>query len=636
MTTSFTRLVACCAALALAGTALAQVPASPRRQKPDPAAKRATSIPLCGMHLVKPKMRPLFADTTAFKGTPIAEAEPNNIPANATPTPLGRGVSQTLTVSVSGVMTVTPSSNTPITTSEENGSIPTATNTGLSSSNEGQVTVTSDIGVLPATGDFDHYRVSAVAGQTITAETTTPASGLDTIIDLYDSSGNLLASNDDRGIGDTDSIVTWPVTADGDYYISVTGYPTLQLDPFDPNSGDGPPDTTGTYNLVIDLSTSDLDLFAVDVAAGDLLSVRINNGSAAGQISVFDSAGTLRASTTENVVSFSPPPLTAPVLQGGTVTFSQIIETAGTYYVGFSVGEGAYTADIQVGYPGAIDAPLGTEQILFLDFDGATINAAALFGSGSSNAVMSPLSSFLTGWGLAPSEESDLIDAIIAVVEENLIDDLRDSGLNGDYATTGIPGEFALTILNSRDDPDPFGQPNVSRVIVGGTIAETGVPTVGIAESIDVGNFYRAETAIVLLDNLSDPDTDNPNSANAYGVQAPYTKIQAVAQVVGNIVAHEAGHYFGCWHTDQFNVQPELMDQGGNPVNTFGPGPDQTFGTPDDVDVDFGIDVFNGDEGVYFGNENNLSAIIFGLSTGADGNPGVIPSTADSSFWQLY
>jgi hypothetical protein len=57
------------------------------------------------------------------------------------------------------------------------------------------------------------------------------------------------------------------------------------------------------------------------------------------------------------------------------------------------------------------------------------------------------------------------------------------------------------------------------------------------------------------------------------------------------------------------------MDQGGNAAGTFGLGPDLIFGSADDEDVDFGVDVYVGNEG-FFGVEDTLNATAFGLSTG--------------------
>jgi hypothetical protein len=74
-------------------------------------------------------------------------------------------------------------------------------------------------------------------------------------------------------------------------------------------------------------------------------------------------------------------------------------------------------------------------------------------------------------------------------------------------------------LLNSRDHADPFGAPH-DRLVVGGTISELGIGTIGIAQSIDPGNFATSETGVVLLDLLSGPAFD-PNSLNSSGSRAP-------------------------------------------------------------------------------------------------------------------
>ena len=58
-------------------------------------------------------------------------------------------------------------------------------------------------------------------------------------------------------------------------------------------------------------------------------------------------------------------------------------------------------------------------------------------------------------------------------------------------------------MLNARTNPELIGQENVSRIYVAGTIAETGISTIGIAQYIDPGNFGHQDEAIVLLDVLS-------------------------------------------------------------------------------------------------------------------------------------
>ena len=143
-------------------------------------------------------------------------------------------------------------------------------------------------------------------------------------------------------------------------------------------------------------------------------------------------------------------------------------------------------------------------------------------------------------------------------------------------------------------------------VIVGGTIAESGIETIGIAQSIDPGNFETEETALILLDLVSGPRSDDA-SFNFY-LRPQSDRVKFVGTALGNIVSHEAGHFFGDWHVDQFNDQANLMDQGGNFRLLFAVGPDGIGGTADDPHVDFGEDVLNPGEG-FVGFEDTLSRV---------------------------
>ncbi|MBA3287202.1 MAG: hypothetical protein H0U21_04140 [Acidimicrobiia bacterium] len=155
--------------------------------------------------------------------------------------------------------------------------------------------------------------------------------------------------------------------------------------------------------------------------------------------------------------------------------------------------------------------------------------------------TLSPLRAFLGRWGLTNSQLDPLIGRIVRTVRENIRRDMLDAGLNPD---------FELRILNSRDDPDRWGDPNVSRVIVGGTIDQSGIPTIGIAQSIDPGNFGTEESALVLLDILSDPPAGfGDPSLNSYIGPGSY-RLGFIGRAVGNIVSHEAGHFFGNWPSD--------------------------------------------------------------------------------------
>ena len=360
---------------------------------------------------------------------------------------------------------------------------------------------------------------------------------------------------------------------------------------FGNGAGDDPEaDVTGS------IGGGDIDCFAVELEVGDILGVSQTGDPTRAE--VYETGGELQMGS-EQDASFLYP-ASSPMPGGGNVA-DFIAYATGEHYVCVSGGSGAYTLRLR-SFRSVFETG-GDRQTLFIDFDGATINPV-IFDGPNEDRVLSPLSSFLAGWGLAPGDESTLIDSILASIEENLVTDL---------AMASNPN-FDVEILNSRDHADPFGDPNVSRLIVGGTIAEFGISTIGIAETIDPGNFGTEESAVVLLDLLS-AGAGNPNSLNQFGLGGGATIFDLVGTGVGVITAHEAGHYLGNWHTEQFDVSsdPSIMDQGGNLPNTVGVGPDNIFGTADDFDTDFSADEFNFNEG-FDGIEHTDENTAFGLT----------------------
>ena len=463
--------------------------------------------------------------------------------------------------------------------------------------------------IQPNTTDGDFYEFEEVeAGSVLSGHV---RSNSDAALILYDSRGTVLAVSDDINSNQTpsDSFINFNVSEFGTYYFAVVpSNPEFGFlepgSPFDASTVKG--GRAGPYTLTAGVDAFDLDLYAVELEAGDIIGV--NSLGAANQLSLIGPDGSIMVTSGRDRTALHPP--NSPLPGGGVATVSYVIDEPGTYYIR---ADGAFTRGYQLETrlfrPVLERAGEGVKQILFLDFDGAQINPAT-FGGPSQLAVLSPLSRFVGRFGLR--DEAALIDRIVDVVEESLVRDLQQFGNNPN---------FALEIRNSKDHPDPTGQAHVSRVIVGGTIGELGIGTVGIAQSVDVGNFNTEEQAVVLLDLLSNPRFD-PNSLNQYPVAPGATRLDLVAEGVGNIVAHEAGHFFGAWHTDQFNLTPNLMDQGGNLTNTVGVGEDLIWGTPDDIDVDFVEDEFVANER-YFGRQNTLQTLAFALTQGTPFQPPV-------------
>ncbi|MEV5958654.1 hypothetical protein AB0M11_33775 [Streptomyces sp. NPDC051987] len=115
--------------------------------------------------------------------------------------------------------------------------------------------------------------------------------------------------------------------------------------------------------------------------------------------------------------------------------------------------------------------------------------------------------------------------------------------LQTDLAGSGINKRFGVRVLSSEHDADPGDAKNVDRVVIGGTIEETGLPTLGVTSSIDPGNFDTSDASIVLLDLLSGP-ADDTISLNHY-MKPSSDRITFISTVVSHLVSHEIGHALG-------------------------------------------------------------------------------------------
>ncbi|MGH3385405.1 MAG: hypothetical protein ACRDO1_12550 [Nocardioidaceae bacterium] len=482
---------------------------------------------------------------------------------------------------------------------EDDGAIPLAAKTGIGTTRDG-ISTTGTVGDGPhgsggsGSGDFDFYAVDGIAGEALTVDITTTTGDLDSIVAVFDDTGELIALNDD--FDGFDSLLTHVFDADGAYTVMVAGFPSLPDDPTDSASGPGA-GTEGPYNLEITMGETDVDVYAMRLREGDVLGASVAGEAA--ELTIYDPASLNVHGSMQDATFIYP--AQSPLPGGGNAVTEHVADETGWHYVAVGQGSGDYDVTVEAYRPGL--EKQRPAQTIFLDFDGERVNTAIWGGPGVR--TLSPLRAFLGRWGLTNADHDELVDRIVAETRENLRRDMIDSGLNDD---------FDIRIQNSLDDPDPFGDPNVSRVIVGGTIEQSGLPTIGVAQSIDPGNFGTEESAVVLLDVLSERagEPGDP-SLNTYVTPAS-DRLAFVGRAVGNVVSHEAGHFFGDWHVDQFNDQANLMDQGGNFALMFAVGPDGIGGTADDPDVDFGEDDFNPNEG-FTGVEDTLSRLAFGLTS---------------------
>jgi Ca2+-binding RTX toxin-like protein len=121
--------------------------------------------------------------------------------------------------------------------------------------------------IEPGAGEQRFFEVTAGAGETIVLDVDfahgTGWGGTDTIIDILDAGGNVLASNDDNSgdfgsVGSFDSALTYVATAGGTYYIRVREF----------GSGDGNT-FEGGEQILLNVSITNHAASSADIVAGN-------------------------------------------------------------------------------------------------------------------------------------------------------------------------------------------------------------------------------------------------------------------------------------------------------------------------------------------------------------------------------
>ncbi|PUA81756.1 hypothetical protein C7S10_06730 [Nocardioides currus] len=569
------------------------------------AAKRADSAKLAANRqaaLAAPSVPPFVYDEQEPAGVVgTNDSHPDAEPIDG----FGTAATRNQRVRILGELAATAAPATrAITTTEDQGSIPLATDAAIPATG-GRVTTTSVLGDGPhgsagtGSNDFDFYEVELGAGRTLTASTIGSPSTTDTILVVFDAAGEPVAANDDASFGVLASQLSYKPPAPGTFYVMVGGYSSdpLPADPNDSGSGSGGADE-GNYNLAVASQQLDADFYSVRLRPGDTIGA--TSGGGATGLTVRTPAGEQRVGGIETDASSLYPP-TSPLPGGGNTTIAYVAEEAGWYSVEVSGLVGDYEVTVE-GYRPGTQGDRGRTQTVLLDFAPGRVNTGTWGGPGVRS--VSPFASFVPLWGIPRASARQVENKVLAGVKANLDAELEAGGLNPNVN---------VEVLNARTNPELIGQENVSHIYVAGTIAESGISTIGIAQYIDPGNYGHQDEAIVLLDVLSAP-AGPASSLNTF-MTAASDRVKFVSAAVSNVVAHEVGHTIGNYHTDNADEVGNMMDSGGAnfATNLYGVGPDGIGGTADDANVAFVTDTYAPVEG-FTGLENTLNVSAWAYS----------------------
>jgi large repetitive protein len=407
----------------------------------------------------------------------------------------------------------------------------------------------------------------------------------------------------------------------------------------------------------------DEDFYAFDLKKGDIFDARIQaSGTVPGAI-LYNSIGTellytkgLFLPTSGGVATTKSPRFTT-----GSTTLTYIIDTDGRYF--FRVGDatGAYTANLRTYRNTLEQEPVGTQQVLFLDFDGAlfrndllNLDAPTATPPVPAQTVRVPaFSTYASQLGITQAQVPGVIERITRNVEGKMKTILAADTNNGFYPATGNPGDFSIKVVSSNDG-DFWGQPNVSRVMIGGTqpVLAPAIPgLLGIAQRVDIGNFDREDTALVMVDTLIADATNLDVTKGGVPRSGTVSNIDLFIELASVVIAHEAGHTLGAIHQDPTNSVYGIIDQFYDPLITSGAGLDGIFGSADDKPLKFLNDDYSPTAGAIFGGgiDNSGQALAFSMPTGKAGssiigtayndlNRNAVKDTGDAgiSGWEVF
>lgn len=390
-------------------------------------------------------------------------------------------------------------------------------------------------------------------------------------------------------------------------------------------TGFGQQDTVDIFGtLPVDPSSfggfaADLDTFGMTLRGGDILDIAVLG--AATQFIIRDDSGQTIFGSTANLTVAQPPRQSL-----GNATGTYVAPRDGNYYLTVApdiVGPlNSYTIGLRAYRPVTEELEVGDAQIIYLDFDGDVIDGNLVQSTGFVRIPSLVESLPLLGIEAGNINAANNIMEKVITGTVRIFEDLVQTGENGDYTDSSVPGEYAVRILNSRDHGGqiPLNDPRLTRMMIGGSGDDIGVPGVYGYSYGDLGNFDLTGYGFFALDTFG----ADAQAAVDGGISPNKSQVDFIGDFLAAVVAHEASHALGMDHTNGDNFTGTLSDEGTANSASYGQGlgPDGIYGTSDDVAPVFADDFYSAEE-EYLGINEITNTLAHVLSSGTKGGGNV-------------
>ncbi|WP_010177294.1 zinc-dependent metalloprotease [Aquimarina agarilytica] len=338
--------------------------------------------------------------------------------------------------------------------------------------------------------------------------------------------------------------------------------------------------TQDKYEIFVGISDTDIDYYTLNLEKGDIFDLRVFNGTTINaELFLPDNSLAINNNTIGSPTDFAIDEEKLSTIPSIGLSYTAPISGLYTIKLAHTGAAEKYEAVLTTSKAGYLTKNIGKRQLFYIDFTGETIGSlnfkstkfTPLNAELEEKAItLDKIDDYFENWEIENTSKNrtNLTYKIVEGIKNNF---KKLEGLNKDYeiyfiSDYGNPllGKYIPKLLHKYNIPH-------STLFIGGDNTvdpEIGSGVLGVANSVDIGNFDINDNAIVFLNEISEkikPDATefeilDSASYNKIKLADGASKEDLIATGVSYLASHEIGHIVGLEHTDPDNETRTIMD----------------------------------------------------------------------------